>query len=202
MKIFFQDLIAALIILLALVGYREYRYRQVDEVKWEYQPRRVQTTVLPEGTQFEATLLGGIPETPVPGDEVVARTTLPVTAGGQSAIPTGTRLEGMIREVLHENSNATVLVEFVSMDLKGTEISIETEPVVATARVKHDLDVLGDAIETVTGAAVGAGIAANSRTEEGIAEGMVGGAVGGTTPPEEYDVPLTFRLSRPLELIE
>jgi hypothetical protein len=202
MRVFFQDLLVGVIIVLALIGYREYRYRQVEAVKWEYQPLKVQITTVPAGTRVYARLLGGFPESPVAGDQIIGETTLPVPVDGRAVIPLGTRLEGVIRQVLHENSTATVLMEFVSMDLKGTEIEIDTEPVVATARVKHDLDVLGDAIEAVTGAAVGAGIAANAGSEEEVAEGIVGGAVGGLTPPEEYDVPLAFRFSSPLELVE
>jgi hypothetical protein len=140
-------------------------------------------------------------------DSVTARVTRDVTVDGQSAISSGTRLEGVVASVERGGrfkERARIGVRFNSLVLAdGTRLPIETETIFR----EGDSPTGRAAAKVGAGAAVGGILGAVFGGKKGAAIGSTVGAAGGTAavvtgaPADAVlpaGTPLTVRLTAPL----
>ena len=192
--------IVTLIPVLLIVAFWIYRTRITALKAAQYAPAAPQLTVIPPGTQFQAILRDGIPESTKAGDTIVGFISAPVVVNNEVAIPAGTPLKGVVEEVKMGEKKAIVRVNFDHLVFHDREFSIRTKSVMATAPIVSDFEVLASALRTTTGAAVGAAAGATSRDEGQIGKGLVGGALSGVAPSQQKFTPVTLVLNEALEL--
>ena len=138
------------------------------------QPRSV-TMVIPDGTNVVASL-----ETPLStdtnrtGDQFVARTTEAILVGGKTAVPAGTQIQGVLRDVQASGRTSgrarmTLAYEKI-VDSAGKAHSISAVPLTlqAASATRGDVEkiaaggILGGIIGAVAGGAKGAAIGAGA----------------------------------------
>lgn len=195
-----HDLLILALFPLAVFAYKSYLDRNIMTVAAHYVPETRGSSVIPAGTPIYAFLLEGVPDAAKRGDKVFAETSEPVVVEGETIIPSKTRLTGRLQDVVHNEQWASVVVVFVAARIDGEEVRIETKPLITSAPVVTDIELLGDVFETIGAAGVAAGIAATSGAEEEIAAGLVGGAIGPSTPKPAGDKQLVLILSRPAKI--
>ena len=157
--------------------------------------------VVPEGTRIPAVLKNLFSMSTEPGDSVRAFVTEPVLVNGTTAIPSGSRLNGIVEEITKTEGQAIISLRFNTLVIGENSLPIETEPVVAKVTIESDFEILSNALGTVTASGIGVAIGASGRTQGGIAAGMTAGAMRGAASMDTSNIKITVILAQPLELI-
>ena len=130
------------------------------------------TVVVPQGTSVVATLDGRITTaTAQTGNAFTATTTAPIVVGGRTVFPSGSRINGVLRDVSasgRASGRARMTLAYQEIvDAAGKAHAISTQPLVLEAASGTGTDVERIAAGTVLGALVG-----------GIAGGGKGAVIG------------------------
>ena len=143
------------------------------------EPARVESLVLPEGTQLKLRLETGLSSaTSREGDPVTARVESATDPSGNVALPGGTVVKGRVVEVRQSGrvkGRAMVSVDFDRIVVRGRTRELQASPISVEAPDDHgrDAKIVGGA------AAAGALLGALKDGGEGFAKGaIVGGAAG------------------------
>ena len=187
-----KNILCLLVIALISVGLATFRYYRVHSVTneaKEFAPRTTTLPAVPAGTQFPAILKSAFSESTKPGERVVAYTAETVFVHGRTALRSGTRLDGIVEQITPGNRVALVVVRFTS---------IEAEPVAITAPLKTDIELMGNALDTVTEAGVGTAFGAASGNERSALAGMTFGALNGASALDENDKLIRVVLTKAL----
>jgi hypothetical protein len=184
-------LLVIALIPLGLAMFRYYRiYSVVAEAK-EFAPRTTTLPAVPAGTPIPAILKTAFSESTKPGERVVAYTAETVFVHGRTALRPGTRLDGIVEQITPGNREALVVVRFTSVD---------AEPVTVTAPFKTDVELMGNALDTVTEAGVGTAFGAAAGNERAALAGMTFGALNGASAMDQNDKLITVVLTKALPL--
>src|SRR2546422_1716332 len=105
--------IVPLIPVLLFVAFWFNRTRTTAVKAAQYAPAAPQLTVIPPGTQFQAILRDGIPESTKAGDKIVGFISPPVVVKNKVAIPAGTPLKGVVEEAKMGEKKGIVRGNFV-----------------------------------------------------------------------------------------
>jgi hypothetical protein len=190
-----------LIVVLALAGLHGlYRAKAISAAS-EFMPTAAIHLVVPAGTRIPAVLKNLFSMSTEPGDGVRAFVTDPVIVNGSTAIPEGSRLNGIVEQITKIEGQAIASLRFNSLVIGQKSLPIETEPVVTNAPIESDFEILSNALGTVTASGIGVAIGASGGTQGGIAAGMTAGAMRGAASMDTSNIKITVILARPLDLI-
>lgn len=194
-------LLVIAIIPLGIAAFWEYRVNAAIATAAEFAPRTAARLVVPSGTRIRAVLKDGITESTEPGEHVVAFVSDAVMVHNRLAIPIGARLNGQVQQITKTDKDAIVWLRFISLVIDRRQFSIQAEPVVTNLPLETDIEILGNALDTVTEAGVGVAIGAAAQTEEAISAGLAAGALRGASGLDKHDVQITVVLTQPIELV-
>ena len=166
----------------------------------EYQPRSVQASFLPEGTEIDVVLPTGIPRGTSPGDIISGVSSSPVRIQDHTIIPEGVVLKARVEKIVVEKKKARVRLRFHSLILMGRQFEIQTEPVETVASIQKDYLMLGQAFESAIRAVIASRVGAASQSVDVTAKTMAL-AASQSVPALDHTAPqIRVRLSRPLWL--
>ena len=164
-------------------------------------PRTSVHLVVPAGTQIQAVLKNLFSSATKPGDAMLAFVTDPLVVNGSTAIPAGSRLNGVVEQITNAKSQAVTWLRFKSVVIDETPLHIETDRVLTNGTVESDFEILGNAADTLTEAGIGAAMGAAGRNRAGINAGLSAGAMRGAAAVNTSNIKITVTLAEPLEII-
>lgn len=145
------------------------------------QKPRVETLVIPDGTQVVAALDTRLStETNRTGDAFGATTTEPIIVGGRTVVPVGARIHGVLRDVqasgrIKGRARMTLAYDTI-VDSQGKTHTISAQPLtLQAASATH-----GDVEKIAAGGVLGAIIGGIAKGGKGAAIGAGAGAGAGT----------------------
>jgi hypothetical protein len=150
---------------------------------WQFAPRSAAVRSVSAGTAVHSVLAYGIAESTMPRDKVVAIVTDPVVANGDTIIPMGAQLEGVVERIRKSGRTAEVVLQFSRVVINGQSTDIHSVPITTTATMIGDLQVLGDAFGVSAGALLGTAVGAASNNPGQIPRGAVLGGVAAVSVP-------------------
>jgi len=188
------------IAILSLVAVHEFSRAKASTTASEFLPTSTIRLVVPEGTAIQAALKNLFTGSTKPGDGVRAFVTEQVMVNGSVAIPSGSRLDGIVEKISRTKGLAAVSLHFNSLLIGQTSWPIKTRFVETSAPIESDFEILSNALGTVASTGIGVAIGASGGTQGGVTAGMTAGAIrAATTDPG--DIQITVILAEPLDLI-
>ena len=164
-----------------------HRVRAANETS-EFVPASPPELILPEGTAIQAVIVNGISRYAADGDTVMASVSDPIVVDGKLSVPRGSELMGELQNVVISHSMARAKITFDRLMIGTTRFQIETQPLLITAPLAADINILGAAVRTFVGASLGAAVGATSGDVPLIGSAMFEGA--GSTPSPNTAVQL------------
>jgi hypothetical protein len=196
-KSFSYLLIGAIVVLAGIFLWRQH----TRVVATQFMPKASVRHVVPAATQVPAVMKHLVTSTTQPGDAMLAFVTDPVMINGSIAIPSGTRLDGVVEKITKTESKAVTWVRFNSLVIDDKPLRIQTDRVLTSTTIATDFEILGDAANTLTEAGVGAAMGAASRNPASINAGVAVGALRGAASVQSGDAAIMVVLSQPVEVI-
>jgi hypothetical protein len=189
-----------LIAIFSLVGVHALSRAKATSAASEFMPTTTIRLVVPEGTPIRAVLKNLFTTSTRPGDSARAFVTEQVMVDGSVAIPTGSRLDGIVERITTTKALADVSLRFNSLLIGQTSWPITTELVETNAPIESDFEILSNALGTIASTGFGVAIGASGGTQGGVTAGMTAGAMRAATV-DSGNIKITVILAEPLDLI-